>query len=86
MRGNAWPLPLEVALARPSPKQQFLSIEEAAEFLNMTVRWMRRQVDQRRIPFHKFGNRLSLGPRSLCAEEPPGGSVVNVSSTHTEGR
>lgn len=65
MRGNAWPLPLEVALARPSPKQQFLSIEEAAEFLNMTVRWMRRQVDQRRIPFHKFGNRVMFSRSDL---------------------
>lgn len=37
-----------------------LTVEEAAERLNMSVRYVRRLIDQRRIPFHRIGRSIRI--------------------------
>jgi len=44
-----------------------LTIEEAAEFLNVEVRWMRRAVFERRIAYHKLGGHLRFRTEDLQA-------------------
>ena len=34
---------------------KYLNYEDAATRINMTTKWLRRAVAERRIPFHKFG-------------------------------
>ena len=42
-----------------------LSIEQAAAFLNVEVRWMRRAVFERRLPYYKVGRYLRFRPEDL---------------------
>ena len=42
-----------------------LTIGEAAAFLNVEVRWMRRAVAERRLPYYKFGHHLRFMPEDL---------------------
>ena len=48
---------------RPTP----LSIEEAAGFLGVTVRWMRRAVRDRRLAYYKVGHYLRFRVEDLEA-------------------
>jgi excisionase family DNA binding protein len=38
----------------------YLTVEEAAEYLNTTVRFVRRLIAERRIAFHKVGRHVRL--------------------------
>jgi excisionase family DNA binding protein len=38
----------------------YLTVEQAAEYLNTTVRFVRRLISERRIAFHKFGAHVRL--------------------------
>ncbi|MFI7674215.1 helix-turn-helix domain-containing protein [Actinophytocola sp. NPDC049390] len=38
----------------------FLTVAEAAEYMNTTVRFVRRLIAERRIPFHKVGRYVRL--------------------------
>lgn len=38
----------------------FLTVAEAAEYMNTTVRFVRRLIAERRIPFHKIGRYVRL--------------------------
>ncbi|HZU74291.1 MAG TPA: helix-turn-helix domain-containing protein [Acidimicrobiales bacterium] len=44
-----------------------LSIAEAAAFLNVTDRWVRRAVYERRLPYHKVGANVRLLVEDLRA-------------------
>lgn len=43
----------------------YLDINNAAEFLNMSVAWLRAQVLNRRIPFYKFGRCVRFSKSEL---------------------
>ncbi|MCW2542047.1 MAG: hypothetical protein JWN95_3772 [Frankiales bacterium] len=45
----------------------FLSVPEAAEFLNTTERFVRRMVEERRVPFHRFGRHVRISRADLEA-------------------
>lgn len=45
----------------------YLTVDQAAEYLNVSVRFIRRLVAERRVPFHKAGNRLRFRPADLDA-------------------
>ena len=47
------------------PKEQFLSIEEAAEFINLTVPTIYSKVSRRTIPYMKRGKRLYFSTKDL---------------------
>ena len=57
-----------------------LNLQEAAEYLNTTQRWMRRSVGERRIRFTRLGRRLAFRRSWLDhyvesqVTEPEGGS------------
>ena len=38
----------------------YLTVVEAAEYMNTTVRFVRRLIAERRIPFHKIGRHVRL--------------------------
>jgi len=38
----------------------YLTVDEAAEYMNTTVRFVRRLIAERRIPFHKIGRHVRL--------------------------
>jgi excisionase family DNA binding protein len=42
-----------------------LTIPEAAVFLNVTERWIRRAVQERRLPYMKLGHHVRLMPEDL---------------------
>lgn len=44
-----------------------LSIEQAAAYLNVEIRWMRRAVFERRLPYYKVGRYLRFRRRDLEA-------------------
>lgn len=44
-----------------------LDVDQAAHRLGVTVRWMRRAVAQRRIPFVKIGHYVRFVPEELDA-------------------
>ena len=39
---------------------RYLTVEEAAERLGMSPRYVRRLISERRIPFHKYGRSVRL--------------------------
>lgn len=51
-------------MKRPDP---LLNITEAAEYSGQTVRWMRRAVTNRWIPFVKMGGRIHFQQSDLDA-------------------
>jgi excisionase family DNA binding protein len=69
-------------LVPPTAKGSLLTIEQAAERMNMSVRYVRRLVADRRIPFHKLGRAVRLDPADVDAHvatgrvEPITASVV----------
>lgn len=46
---------------------KFLTIEQAAERLNMSVRYVRRLIAERRIAFHKYGRSVRLAEADVTA-------------------
>ena len=46
---------------------ELLTIEEAADRLKMSVRYLRRAVAERRIPFHRLGRSIRFDPGDLAA-------------------
>ena len=53
--------------AEPGPGARYLSIVEAAGYLNVGVRFMRRLVADRRIRYYKVGKFLRFDPADLDA-------------------
>ena len=53
--------------AAPGPRSRYLSIVEAADYLNVGVRFMRRLVADRRIRYFKVGKFLRFDPSDLDA-------------------
>lgn len=47
------------------PDTVWLTVPEAAVYLNVTERFVRRLVTERRIPFHHFGRLVRLHRRDL---------------------
>jgi len=47
-----------LAKAKPEVEDPFLTVEEAAAFLNQTPRWVRRQVEEENIRYAKLGRGL----------------------------
>jgi excisionase family DNA binding protein len=46
---------------------KYLTVEEAANHLNTSVRFVRRLIAERRIAFHKFGTHVRLATTDLDA-------------------
>jgi excisionase family DNA binding protein len=46
---------------------KYLNVQQAAEYLNTSVRFIRRLVAERRIAFHKVGAHVRLGVTDLDA-------------------
>jgi excisionase family DNA binding protein len=51
---------------------EVLTIEQAAEFLKMSERYVRRLVAERRIPFHKLGRSVRIKTADLMAHMDAG--------------
>jgi excisionase family DNA binding protein len=49
----------------PAPSAPLIDIELAAVRLGVSTRFMRRLVDERRIPFHKIGKYVRFDPSDL---------------------
>jgi excisionase family DNA binding protein len=41
-------------------ERKYLKVTEAAEYLNTSVRFVRRLIEERRIAFHKVGRHVRL--------------------------
>ncbi|MCC6436838.1 MAG: helix-turn-helix domain-containing protein [Acidimicrobiales bacterium] len=48
-----------------APTAPLIDIAEAAQRLGVSVRFMRRLVDERRIPFHKIGRYVRFDPADI---------------------
>lgn len=46
-------------------EKRYLTVVEAAEYLNLSVRFIRRLVSERRIAFHKAGTSVRLAVADL---------------------
>lgn len=44
---------------------ELLTIEQAAQRINMSARFVRRLVDERRIAVHRFGRAVRINPADL---------------------
>jgi excisionase family DNA binding protein len=51
---------------------EVLTIEQAAEFLKMSERYVRRLVAERRIPFYKLGRSVRIKTADLVAHMDAG--------------
>lgn len=51
----------------PMLPTELLTIEEAAQPLNMSVRYLRRAVAERRVAFHRLGRSIRFNPADLAA-------------------
>jgi excisionase family DNA binding protein len=47
------------------PKTVYLTVPEAAQYLNTTNRFVRRLIEERRIPFHRLGRHVRLAKADL---------------------
>lgn len=45
----------------------YLTVDEAAEYMNTSVRFVRRLIAERRIPFHKIGRHVRLKVQDVDA-------------------
>ena len=45
--------------------QKYLTVPEAAQYLNTTVRFVRRLIEERRIAFHRLGRHIRLAKADL---------------------
>lgn len=48
-------------------ERRYLKVDEAAEYLNTSVRFVRRLIEERRIAFHKVGRHVRLNVTDLEA-------------------
>jgi excisionase family DNA binding protein len=48
------------SIERQAPSDQLLSVPEAAEYLNVTVRWMRRAIAEKRFAYVKVGANVRI--------------------------
>jgi excisionase family DNA binding protein len=46
---------------------ELLTVDEAAQRLNTKPRFIRRLIEERRIPFHKFGRHIRIAAVDLTA-------------------
>ncbi|MCA1836771.1 MAG: helix-turn-helix domain-containing protein [Actinobacteria bacterium] len=46
-------------------EQVYLTVPEAAQYLNTTVRFVRRLIEERRIAFHRIGRHVRLARTDL---------------------
>ncbi len=46
---------------------KLLTVEEVAELLNTSVRFARRLVEERRLPFHKLGRHVRVAESDVVA-------------------
>lgn len=46
-------------------EQVYLTVPEAAQYLNTTVRFVRRLLEERRIAFHRLGRHVRLARADL---------------------
>ena len=46
-------------------QQVYLTVPEAAHYLNTTVRFIRRLIEERRIAFHRLGRHVRLTRKDL---------------------
>lgn len=53
--------------ARHTQRGRLLSVTEAAETANVSVRMIRRLIAERRIPFHHVGRHVRITEDDLCA-------------------
>jgi excisionase family DNA binding protein len=53
---------------------KYLTVEEAAAYINTGVRFIRRLIAERRIAFHKVGAHVRLAVEDLRPSSNPGGS------------
>jgi excisionase family DNA binding protein len=51
---------------------EVLTVEEAAAFMKMSVKYVRRLVAERRIPFHKLGRSVRLTRADVVAHVESG--------------
>ena len=49
----------------PAPSAPLIDIKQAAVRLGVTTRFMRRLVNERRIPFHKIGKYVRFDPADI---------------------
>ncbi len=61
-----------VHVATTRELDEMLTIEEAAERMKMSVRYVRRLVAERRIAFHKIGRSVRLKAADLAAHVEAG--------------
>jgi excisionase family DNA binding protein len=47
------------------PETVYLTVPEAAQYLNTTNRFVRRLIEERRIPFHRLGRHVRLAKADL---------------------
>ena len=52
-------------ITAPAPSAPLIDIDQAAQRLGVTVRFMRRLIDERRIPYHKIGKYVRFDPADL---------------------
>ena len=52
-------------MPRPLPSAPLIDIDQAAVRLGVTPRFVRRLVDERRIPFHKIGKFVRFDPADI---------------------
>jgi excisionase family DNA binding protein len=52
-------------MTRPAPKAPLIDVNEAALRLGVSPRFVRRLVDERRIPFHKIGKFVRFDPADV---------------------
>jgi excisionase family DNA binding protein len=48
-------------------QRTYLNVQEAADYLNTSVRFVRRLIEERRIAFHKIGRHVRLRQADLEA-------------------
>ena len=48
-------------------ERNYLNVQEAAEYLNTSVRFVRRLVAERRVTFHKIGRHVRFAASDLDA-------------------
>lgn len=48
-------------------ERNYLTVEEAADYMNTSVRFVRRLIAERRIPFHKIGRHVRLRVQDIDA-------------------
>jgi excisionase family DNA binding protein len=53
--------------AAPPNTAELLTIEQAADRINMSTRFVRRLISERRIAFHRLGRSVRIDPGDLVA-------------------